>query len=109
MRIEEIIDCGPEVKVTLKAARAEMEESHWHWHDEVQFVHAGGVVALLEEAAKRLNESDCGDDWSRASQLRHLAAEIKRYEAIDEIANKHADKVSKVFARRFEVKKGGEK
>ena len=108
MRIEEIIDCGPEVKVMLKAARAEMEESHWHWHDDVQFVHAGGVVALLEEAAKRLDESDCGVDWSRASQLRDLAAQIKREEDIAALANKHADKAGEVFAKRFEVKKGGE-
>ena len=86
MRIEEIIDCGPEVKVMLKAARAEMEESHWHWHDEVQFVNAGGVVALLEEAAKRLNESDCAVDWSRAGILNSLAAEIKGEEEVARLA-----------------------
>ena len=41
--------------------------------------------------------------------LTDLAAEIKHYEAIDALANKHADKAGEVFARRFEVKKGGEK
>lgn len=86
MKIEEIIDCGPEVKVMLKATRAEMVESHWHWHDEVQFVRAGGVAALLEEAAKRLDESDCGVDWSRASALKDLAAEIKGEEEVARLA-----------------------
>ena len=62
MRIEEITE-GPEVQVILKATREEITEGNWHWHDEVQFVRAGGVAALLEEAAKRLDESDCGVDW----------------------------------------------
>lgn len=92
MRIEEIIDCGPEVKVMLKATRAEMEESHWHWHDEVQFVRAGGVVALLEEAAKRLNESDSGVDWSRAGTLNALAAEIKGEEEVARLAREASGK-----------------
>lgn len=108
MRIEEIID-GPEVKVILKATREEMTEGHWHWHDEVQFVRAGGVVALLEEAAKRLDESDYGVDWSRACTLKDLAREIKGEEAVAALANKHADKAGEVFAKRFEVKKGGAK
>ena len=86
MRIEEITDCGPEVKVELKATRAEMEEGHWHWHDEVQFVRAGGVAALLEEAAKRLDESDYGVDWSRACTLKDLAAEIKGEEEVERLA-----------------------
>ena len=86
MKIEEIIDCGPEVKVELKANRAEMEEVHWHWHDEVQLVRAGGVAALLEAAAKRLDESDCGVDWSRACTLKDLAAEIKGEEEVERLA-----------------------
>ena len=84
MRIEEITE-GPEVQVILKATREEMTEGNWHWHDEVQFVRAGGVAALLEEAAKRLDESDFGVDWSRASQLRDLAAEIKGYEEVERL------------------------
>lgn len=86
MRIEEIIDCGPEVKVMLKATREEMTEGHWHWHDEVQFVRAGGIAALLEEAAKRLDESDCGVDWARAGTLNALAAEIKGEEEVERLA-----------------------
>ena len=85
MRIEEITE-GPEVQVILKATREEMTEGHWHWHDEVQFVRAGGVAALLEEAAKRLDESDCGVDWSRACTLKDLAAEIKGEEEVERLA-----------------------
>ena len=85
MRIEEITE-GPEVQVILKATREEMTEGNWHWHDEVQFVRAGGVAALLEEAAKRLDESDCGVDWSRACTLKDLAAEIKGEEEVERLA-----------------------
>ena len=85
MRIEEITE-GPEVQVILKATREEITEGNWHWHDEVQFVRAGGVAALLEEAAKRLDESDCGVDWSRACTLKDLAAEIKGEEEVERLA-----------------------
>ena len=85
MRIEEITE-GPGVQVILKATREEMTEGNWHWHDEVQFVRAGGVAALLEEAAKRLDESDCGVDWSRACTLKDLAAEIKGEEEVERLA-----------------------
>ena len=85
MRIEEITE-GPEVQVILKATREEMTEGNWHWHDEVQFVRAGCVAALLEEAAKRLDESDCGVDWSRACTLKDLAAEIKGEEEVERLA-----------------------
>lgn len=83
MRIEEITD-GPEVQVVLKATREEMAEGHWHWHDEVQFVAGKGVVALLEEAAKRLEESDYGIDWSRSLTLKGMAEDIKSEEAVTE-------------------------
>lgn len=101
MRIEEIIDCGPEVKVMLKATRKEMTERHWHWHDEVQFVRAGFVAALLEEAAKRLDESDCGVDWSRACTLKDLADEIKFEEEVDRLAKAASDKRGVKFSQTF--------
>ena len=112
MRVEEVReskDTPMMVEIVLSLTRAEQINNEVGWHDECQLVKGTGVVALLEEAAKRLDESDCGVDWSRASQLRDLAAEIKRYEAIDALANRYADKAGEVFDRRFEVKKGGEK
>ena len=36
MRIKDIIDCGREVQIVLKATREEVTEGHWHWHDEVE-------------------------------------------------------------------------
>ena len=112
MRVEEVReskDTPMMVEIVLSLTRAEQINNEVGWHDECQLVKGTGVVALLEEAAKRLDESDFGVDWSRASQLRDLAAEIKREEAIVALANRHADTAGEVFARRFEVKKGGDK
>lgn len=104
MRIEEIID-GVEVKVILKATREEMTEGHWNWHDEVQFVAGKGVVALLEAAAKRLNDSDDGVDWSRAFTLKDLAREIKSEEAVTE----QFDMAAKKIAAKYKKARGGKK
>ena len=112
MRAEEVReskDTPMMVEIVLSLTRAEQINNEVCWHDECQLVKGTGVAELLEEAARRLSESDCSIFWSRSFQLTDLAAEIKHYEAIDAIANKHADKAGEVFARRFEVKKGGEK
>ena len=111
MRVEEVReskDTPMMVEIVLSLSRAEQINNEVGWHDECQLIKGTGVAELLEEAARRLDESDCGVDWSRASQLRDFAAQIKREEAIAALANKHADKAGEVFAKRFEVKKGGE-
>lgn len=88
MRIEEIgEDNGGNVIITVKATRDEATESPaLNWHQEVQLVNGSGVEDLLEEAARRLDESDCGVDWSRACSLKDLAAEIRGEKAVAELA-----------------------
>ena len=89
MRVEEVReskDTPMMVEIVLSLSRAEQINNEVGWHDECQLVKATGVVALLEEAAKRLDESDYGVDWSRASQLRDLAAEIKGEEEVERLA-----------------------
>ena len=88
MKVEEVReskDTPMMVEIVLSLTRAEQINNEVGWHDEFQLVKGTGVVALLEEAAKRLDESDFGVDWSRASQLRDLAAEIKGYEEVERL------------------------
>lgn len=86
MRIEEIgEDNGGNVIITVKATRDEATESPaLNWHQEVQLVKGSGVTDLLDEAARRLDESDCGVDWSRACSLKDLASEIRGEDAVTE-------------------------
>lgn len=111
MRIEDISEADIcKCRITLSATRDECTESNaLILRNEVQLVNGSGVLDLLYEAARRLNESDRGVDWSRANKLRELASEIKCEEAVAAIANIHADKAGEVFAMRFELKKGGGK
>ena len=88
MKVEEVReskDTPMMVEIVLSLTRAEQINNEVGWHDECQLIKGTGVVALLEEAAKRLDESDFGVDWSRASQLRDLAAEIKGYEEVERL------------------------
>ena len=90
MRVEEVReskDTPMMVEIVLSLTRAEQINNEVGWHDECQLVKGTGVVALLEEAAKRLDESDFGVDWSRASQLRDLAANIKSEEEVARLAS----------------------
>lgn len=90
MRVEEVReskDTPMMVEIVLSLSRAEQINNEVGWHDECQLVKGTGVVALLEEAAKRLDESDYGVDWSRASQLRDLADEIKGEEEVERLAS----------------------
>lgn len=109
MRIEEITENDAhQVIVTVSADRVEATESNaLNWHQECQIVKGVTVVDLLEEAARRLDESDYGEDWSRACQLKDLAREIRREQAVEELANRHADAAGEVWAKRFE-KQGGQ-
>ena len=89
MKVEEVReskDTPMMVEIVLSLTRAEQINNEVGWHDECQLVKGTGVVALLEEAAKRLDESDFGVDWSRASQLRDLAANIKSEEEVARLA-----------------------
>ena len=88
MRVEEVReskDTPMMVEIVLSLSRAEQINNEVYWHDECQLIKGTGVVALLEEAAKRLDESDFGVDWSRASQLRDLAANIKSEEEVERL------------------------
>ena len=88
MRVEEVReskDTPMMVEIVLSLTRAEQINNEVFWHDECQLIKGTGVVALLEEAAKRLDESDFGVDWSRASQLRDLAANIKSEEEVERL------------------------
>ena len=88
MRVEEVReskDTPMMVEIVLSLSRAEQINNEVCWHDECQLIKGTGVVALLEEAAKRLDESDFGVDWSRASQLRDLAANIKSEEEVERL------------------------
>ena len=88
MRVEEVReskDTPMMVEIVLSLSRAEQINNEVFWHDECQLIKGTGVVALLEEAAKRLDESDFGVDWSRASQLRDLAANIKSEEEVERL------------------------
>ena len=84
MRVENIRKVlGGGVRVLLSATDDELAESNaLEWHNEVQVVKGHTTCDLLDEAARRLNESDSGVDWSRAAQLRDLAAEIRGEEAV---------------------------
>ena len=88
MKVEEVReskDTPMMVEIVLSLTRAEQINNEVCWHDECQLVKGTGVVELLEEAAKRLDESDFGVDWSRASQLRDLAANIKSEEEVERL------------------------
>ena len=88
MKVEEVReskDTPMMVEIVLSLTRAEQINNEVGWHDECQLIKGTGVVALLEEAAKRLDESDFGVDWSRASQLRDLAANIKSEEEVERL------------------------
>ena len=88
MRVEEVReskDTPMMVEIVLSLSRAEQINNEVYWHDECQLIKGTGVVALLEEAAKRLDESDFGVDWSKASQLRDLAANIKSEEEVERL------------------------
>ena len=89
MRVEEVReskDTPMMVEIVLSLSRAERIKNKVGWHEECQLVKGTGVVALLEEAAKRLDESDYGVDWSRACTLKDLAAEIKGEEEVARLA-----------------------
>ena len=95
MRVEEVReskDTPMIVEIVLSLTRAEQIINEVNWHDECQLVKGTGVAELLEEAASRLDESDCGVDWSRASQLRDLAAEIKGEEEVARLAKTESGK-----------------
>ena len=88
MRVEEVReakDTPMMVEIVLSLTRAEQVNNEVCWHDECQLVKGTSVVALLEEAAKRLDESDYGVDWSRASQLRDIAENIKSEEQVERL------------------------
>ena len=88
MRVEEVReskDTQMMVEIVLSLTRAEQINNEVGWHDECQLVKGTGVAELLEEAARRLGESDFGVDWSRASQLRDLAANIKSEEEVERL------------------------
>lgn len=88
MKVEEVReskDTPMMVEIVLSLSRAEQINNEVCWHDECQLIKGTGVVALLEEAAKRLDESDFCVDWSRASQLRDLAANIKSEEEVERL------------------------
>ena len=88
MKVEEVReskDTPMMVEIVLSLSRAEQINNEVCWHDECQLIKGTGVVALLKEAAKRLDESDFCVDWSRASQLRDLAANIKSEEEVERL------------------------
>ena len=98
MRVEEVReskDTPMMVEIVLSLSRAEQIENEVRWHDECQLVKGTGVVALLEEAAKRLDESDKGADWSRACALNALAAEIKGEEEFERLARAAVEELAK--------------
>lgn len=84
MRIEKVRHTfSPFVNIVISATAAEVEgNTALDWHNEVQVVKGHTTCDLLDEAARRLNESDSGVDWSRAMQLRDLAAEIRGEEEV---------------------------
>ena len=84
MRIEKVSHTfSPFVNIVISATAEEVEgNTALDWHNEVQVVKGHTTCDLLDEAARRLNESDSGVDWSRAAQLRRLAAEIRGEEAV---------------------------
>ena len=95
MRVEEVReskDTQMMVEIVLSLTRAEQINNEVGWHDECQLVKGTGVAELLEEAARRLSESDCGVDWSRACTLKDLAAEIKFKEEVARLAKAASDK-----------------
>lgn len=80
MRVEAIREAEGNpmsVEIVLTLSRAEQLENYVGWHDDCQLVKGHDVEDLLDEAARRLNESDYGADWSRAMTLKDLAAEIR--------------------------------
>ena len=88
MRVEEVReskDTPMMVEIVLSLSRAEQINNEVYWHDECQLVKGTGVAELLEEAARRLSESDCSIFWSRSFQLTDLAAEIKGYEEVERL------------------------
>ena len=104
MRVEEVReskDTPMMVEIVLSLSRAEQINNEVGWHDECQLVKGTGVAALLEEAAKRLDESDCGVDWSRACTLKDLAAEIKFEEEVARLAKAASDKRGVKFSQTF--------
>lgn len=105
--IRETKDNPAILEIVLTATRTEVEEARFHSNVDCQIVEGQGIAHLLEEAARRLDESDCGVDWSRACQLKDLAREIRREQAVEELANRHADAAGEVWAKRFE-KQGGQ-
>lgn len=90
MRIEEITENDVhQVIITVSAAKDEATESNaLNWHQKCQIVKGVTVADLLDEAAERLDNSDCGVDWSRASMLKDLAASIRGEEAVAAQARK---------------------
>ena len=84
MRIEKVSHTfSPFVSIVISATAEEVGgNTALDWHNEVQVVKGHTTCDLLDEAARRLNESDSGVDWSRAAQLRQLAAEILGEEAV---------------------------
>ena len=84
MRVEKVSHTfSPFVNIVISATAEEVEgNTALDWHNEVQVVKGHTTCDLLDEAARRLNESDSGVDWSRAAQLRDLAAEIRGEEAV---------------------------
>ena len=84
MRVEKVSQTfSPFVNIVISATAEEEVEGNTalDWHNEVQVVKGHTTCDLLDEAARRLNESDSGVDWSRAAQLRDPAAGMRGEEA----------------------------
>lgn len=82
--IRETKDNPAILEIVLTATRTEVEEARFHMNVDCQIVKGNTVCDLLDEAARRLDESDSGVDWSRACQLKDLAREIRGEEAVAE-------------------------
>ena len=97
--IRETKDNPAILEIVMTATRTEVEEARFRLKVDCQIVKGHMVCDLLDEAARRLDESDSGVDWSRACQLKDLAAEIRGEEAVTEqfeiAAKKIAEKEKK--------------
>ena len=75
--IRETNDNSAILEIVLTATHTEVEKTRFRMNVDCQIVEGQGIAHLLEEAARRLDESDYRDDLSRVFQLKDLAREIR--------------------------------
>lgn len=80
MRIEDITENDAhQVIITVSAAKDEATESTaLNWHQTCQIVKGVTVADLLDEAARRLQDTDYGHIWSMGFGCADIAKQLRK-------------------------------